>query len=300
MELMEELIRLLKIIRTLRSPDGCQWDRAQNYESMRPHLIEEAYEVIDAVNRKDFDALREELGDLLYLIHFYIGLAEEENRFTMEDSLRGINEKLIRRHPHVFGDLKVNGVGDILNNWEEIKRDEKESKSKSPGETRSNDEIQKSIMEKTEDFLPALMQANKIQIKAARVGFDWDSIQGVMEKIKEELNELSEEILSRSNEELKKNATLKKQNESENMINGRSGIEEELGDLLFSIVNLSRHLELNPELALKNATEKFIKRFKIMENNASNIGINLRDCKSDILDEFWEKAKIAGSDPFSR
>lgn len=268
---LSQVGRLREITRLLREPGGCQWDRAQDYDTMRPHLIEEAYEIIDAVDRRDFDALREELGDLLFLILFYVQLAAEEKRFDLEDIARTAGDKLIRRHPHVFSDTRVNGVKDILRNWEEIKRREK---GLNPGDSGQPP----SAMGDRRDYLPALLRASKIQHKAARVGFDWEEASGVLSKVHEELAELAE-----------LNGKL-----SERPSNGggsRADLEEELGDVLFSVVNLARHLKVNPELALQAATDKFIRRFRAMEILAHGEERNLNECTAAEREAYWERVK---------
>ena len=291
---MEELVRLREIIRTLREPGGCDWDRAQDWGSMRPHLVEEAYEVIDAVDRNAPADVCEELGDVLFLVHFFARLAEEDNRFNIDDVARSINEKLIRRHPHVFGQVRVNGVADILRNWEEIKRQE-EADAKAPAEAnsgtdtapataggsissaRSGQPPANSILKKSEGALPALFRAAKIQEKVARVGFDWPNPEGVLEKIAEESRELAAEL----------------QAPDPDAAETKQRVEDELGDLLFSVVNLSRHIGANPELALQGATDRFVRRFRDLESALAGRGTTVAESTPAQLDQIWEEVKRA-------
>ncbi len=273
---MEEVARLRELTRILREPGGCDWDRAQDLRSMRPHLVEEAYEVIDAIDRENLNDLREELGDVLFLVHFFARLAEEQGAFDLEAVARSINEKLIRRHPHVFADVQVSGVADILRNWEEIKRREQGTIGSEEGS--DHDEaapLPDSILRKAEESLPALFRAVKIQEKVSRVGFDWPAPEGVLEKIQEE----SRELLS----------------EWENAANPAevraTRIEEELGDLLFSVVNLARHLGANPELALQRAVDRFVGRFRKMERILAREGRVVAETSASDLDRAWNEAK---------
>ena len=287
----DELKRLVEITRKLRAPGGCDWDRAQNYESMRPHLVEESYEVIDAVNRGDYEGLKEELGDLLFLVHFFARMGEEENRFTLEEIARTVNDKLVRRHPHVFGDVEVENVEEILSNWESIKRQEKAEKVGDDESSEEGEPARKSIMAKREDFLPSLFRAMKIQDRAARVGFDWKDTGGVLSKLQEEIGELKAEMDKSNPAEFaarKGEDGVPKPGES---LQKLSSVEEELGDVLFTVVNLARRLGANPELALNHATDKFIARFKGMEWEAWSSEKELEDFDEAGLEELWERSK---------
>ena len=251
------LERLRAIVSVLRSPEGCPWDREQTHESLRAGLLEEACEAIDAITRADDANLREELGDLLLQIVFHADLAGERGAFTFDDAAHHICEKLIRRHPHVFGDVDASDTQAVLRQWEQIKREEK-------GENAS-------VMDGIPRALPALVRAANVQKKAARVGFDWPDAAGVIDKFREELAELSVEIGG-----------------------GDSGrLEHEIGDLLFTAVNMARKLGVEPELALEHANQRFIARFRHMEKSADASGRKLEDLTPEELDKLWEEAKAS-------
>lgn len=248
--------RLKAIVKLLRSPEGCPWDREQTHASLRAGLLEEACETIDAINREDDTNLCEELGDLLLQIVFHADLARDRGAFTFEDAAGQICEKLIRRHPHVFANPDKVDTKTVLRQWEQIKRAEK-------GEAAS-------ILGGIPRALPALIRAQNAQKKAARVGFDWPDDTGVIEKFREELAELYVEINS----------------------GDRKRLEHEVGDLLFTAVNLSRRLGIEAELALDHATQRFIQRFQHIEKTLALSGRKLEDCSPAELDKLWNEAKV--------
>ena len=253
---MSDISALVDVMKRLRGQEGCPWDREQNHESLKPYLIEEAYEVLDAIDKNDDRALMEELGDLLLQVVFHAQIAAEENRFTIEDVAGTIVGKLKRRHPHVFGDLEVRDSEEVLRNWEEIKKGE------------GNE----SVLSGVPGGLPALLRARRVQEKAKRVGFDWDSIDGVMAKVIEEMRELKEASES----------------------GDRARVDEEFGDLLFSLVNFSRFLRVDAEDSLRKTIDKFSARFQAMERRAKEIGISsLESCTLEEMDRLWEEAKDA-------
>lgn len=248
---------LMDIMARLRGEHGCPWDKEQTPETLKPYVIEEAYEVIDAIDRNNRQDIIEELGDLLLQIVFHCRIGQEHGDFDMGDVIDGICDKMIRRHPHIFGGVKVENTGEVLKNWEDIKREEKDIKT------------QAQSMRNLPKTLPALMLAFKVQEKAARVGFDWDDVKDAMEKVQEEMSELRE------------------------VYKGKDGdkIREEMGDLLFAAVNVARFLDINPELALRDATRKFIRRFDYVEQAAANSDRNLQDMTLEEMDILWERGK---------
>ena len=251
---VQPLYELVKIMEKLRAKDGCPWDRKQTHKTLKPYLIEEAYEVISAIDNMNDEELKEELGDLLLQVIFHAQIAKEEGRFNIDDVAKGIVEKLIRRHPHVFGNVKVSGSDEVLENWEKIKKTEGKN----------------SVFDGVPDGLPALLKARRVQEKAKRVGFDWDSIDGTLDKVKEEFDELSVAIKN------------DKKNE----------ISEEFGDLLFSLVNVSRFLGIDAEDSLRQTVDKFMRRFMKMEKIVKNReDKDLTNYTLDELDKIWEDVK---------
>ncbi|MEO6871166.1 MAG: nucleoside triphosphate pyrophosphohydrolase [Chthoniobacterales bacterium] len=254
---MEAFEQLCEIVRQLRAPGGCPWDREQTHESLVPGLLEEAYEVAEAIRAKDDANLLEELGDLLLQVVMHAEIASEENRFTVEEVAREIGEKLVRRHPHVFGGTEARDSSAVLKQWDAIKRAEKGADADAPyfaGLTRA---------------LPALMLAQKTQTKAARVGFDWSEISDVVGKVDEEIGEVKKAMES----------------------GDQSAIADEIGDLLFAIVNLARKNQLDAETLLAAATEKFITRFHAMEKEVKQSGAHVSDLDLAALDAIWNRVK---------
>ena len=254
----QPVARLLEIMRILRSPGGCPWDREQNLQSLKKHLIEESYEVLDAIDSGDRTHLAEELGDLLLQVVFQAQICDEEGSFDFEDVVRALSKKLLRRHTHVFGDVKVTGSGAALKNWDAVKQTEKGKKGKS-------------AVEGIPRHLPALHRAQQIQKKVARIGFDWHDVDGVIQKIEEELGEVKAAISS-----------------------GKSdSIREEIGDLLFAVVNLSRFLGHCAEEALDTTIRKFVRRFQAIEKRLHQQGRAVTECSLEELDRIWNEVKKA-------
>lgn len=245
------LAALVEVVRRLRSPEGCPWDREQTHASLRATMLEEAYEVLEAIDEKSMTKLREELGDVLLQVLMQSEIAEEVGDFSLGDVADAVREKLVRRHPHVFGDTKVSGSEEVLRNWDALKAQEYHRESALDGVQRS---------------LPALQWAWSLQRRAANVGFDWRDVEGALEKIREELDELREA------------PTLEDR-------------EAEFGDLLFTMVNVARKLGINPEDALRGTTGRFEARFRTMEQQARADGRALRDMEIEELDRYWEAAK---------
>ena len=251
----EAFERLLEIMERLRSEDGCPWDRAQTHETLKAYLIEEAYELLEALDRAETERIKEELGDLLFQIVFHVQIAKEEGQFTMEDVIEGINQKMLTRHPHVFGGESLRTADEVLERWDQHKKRE--------------GKLKESLMEGLPKALPALLKALRAQERAARVGFDWTTAEEVFEKIKEETEELKRAINEKDHE----------------------AVQSEIGDLLFSLVNLSRHLRVNPEEALMEATDRFIERFRAIEQLARQRGHSLEEMSLEEMDRLWEEVK---------
>jgi len=282
----DSLAEAIAIMARLRAPGGCPWDREQTFDSIRKYTLEETYEVFDAIERRDWPALQDELGDLLLQVLFYAQMASEAGSFTIEDVIAGLNRKLIRRHPHVFGEaaaaeagnsatgldlgLETNGIDarQVLHNWEEIKKLEKSARPAPEGRQLEGrlDAIPRSM--------PALTEAAKLGSKAAKSGFDWADVSGLIDKLREETAELEAELPNR--------------------FGRRDAIAEEIGDLIFTSVNLARHLKIDPELALRDTNAKFRRRFRSMEVASP---VPLEDLSADELEAFWAQAKLDERQP---
>lgn len=260
-ETFEDLVRMMD---RLRDPGGCPWDREQTFRTLRSYLLEECYEVVDALDRGDFPALREELGDLLFQIVFLSRLAKEGDHFTSGDVVRGIGAKMTRRHPHVFGDAKAETSEQVLRSWEQIKRQEKGT----PGAGATTP----SVLSGVPQALPALLKAQRLGTKAARVGFDWSRPEDVLDKVEEELAELRAAAASGK----------------------RLAEREEIGDLLFTVVMLSRRLDVDPEEALEHANLKFQARFMEIERELRRRAIPIEEAGAQLLDELWNRLKSQG------
>jgi MazG family protein len=254
--LPQALNRLREIVHRLRAPGGCPWDMEQTHESLIPHVLEEAYEVAEAISMGDPDLICEELGDLLLQVVLHSEIAEEAGKFTLDHVAHLLTEKLIRRHPHVFGDAKVTTTDGVLTQWDAIKQAEKGGKSQG-------------TLHGVGKGLPALMKAQKVQRKAARVGFDWPEAQPVFGKIREETAEIEAALAS----------------------GDQTHVTEEIGDLLFSVVNLARKLGIESEAALASANEKFVRRFHAMEDRLAARGKKTADCTLEEMDAAWDEVK---------
>ena len=259
--------RLVEIMDKLRGEKGCPWDKKQTRESLKPYLIEEAYEVLEAIEEKDAKKLKEELGDLLYQILFHARISKEECEFDIEDVLAASGEKMVRRHPHVFGDRKAENAEEVLKQWDAIKKREK-------GEER------KSVLEGVPPHMPALLRAHQLQARAARVGFDWEHehVDQVFAKVQEEMAEFEEAFRA----------------------GDREGMESELGDLLFALVNIGRFIEVNPEDALRKSISRFISRFRHIEEEIAKQGVEWENVSLEEMEGLWQEAKkLEGMKGFS-
>lgn len=255
---------LLNVMARLRGPGGCPWDREQTRDSLKPFLIEEAYEVLEALDSGQREALLEELGDLLFQVVFHAQLAAERDEFSMADVLQHLFDKMTRRHPHVFGESVIGSASEALSQWEAIKHAEGSAEGKS-----------RSVLDGVPRSLPALLRAQRIQVKAARVGFDWQSAEAAWAKVEEEVSEV--------------NAALAR--------GDQNTVREEFGDLLFSLVNVARLLGIDAEGSLQAAVEKFRRRFQLMEAEVTAGGGSLADASLEELDRVWERAKCRDGDP---
>ncbi len=256
----EKFAELVEVMARLRAPGGCPWDRKQTFETIKPYLLEEAYEVMDAIDREDWRGLAEELGDLLLQPVFFAEMAAEKGLFSVADSLDAINQKLVRRHPHVFGDAQADTPEEVLVRWNEIKKQEKADQGAPEA---------KSVLDGVPRNLPALMEADKVSKKAAGLGFDWPDVSGVLDKVREEAEELAQ---AQKTEDKKQ-------------------VEHELGDLLFTIVNLARTMKVDPEQALRKSTGRFRARFGYVEKRVEESGKGFGDTALEQMEEWWQEGK---------
>ena len=256
---MSSLAELVEVMARLRAPDGCPWDREQTHASLKPYLLEEAYEALEAIDASEDDELCSELGDVLLQVVFHAQIAAEEGRFSIEEVGRAIVDKLVRRHPHVFADATVDGADQVLKNWEQIKKEER----------RAQGAAAPSLLAGLPPQLPALMRAQRIQARAAKQGFDWDRIDGPLDKVEEEFAELRQACQQ----------------------GDAAAVEDEFGDLLFAVVNTSRFLNVDSEEALRAAVGKFERRFRALEAKVAASGRELSDLSLTALDASWDEVK---------
>lgn len=260
--LYKEFSKLREIIASLRGPNGCPWDKKQTHVSLKKYLIEEAYEVIEAIDEEDYDHMIEELGDVLLQVMLHAQIGEDDGYFSIDDVIQGISEKMVRRHPHVFGDVHADTAEDVVRNWEEIKKQEK-----------GEDEESSLLKNVGGTHLPNLMRAYELQKEAAKVGFDWEKVEEAWDKVKEEIQEFEIEM---------------------NKVNQDDNLVKEFGDILFALVNISRFYKFNPEEALFSTNQKFLRRFSFVETKVKESGKKFEDFTLMELDEFWNEAKEKG------
>jgi MazG family protein len=251
----KEIDAFIETVARLRAPDGCPWDREQTHTSILSCLLDEAYEFFEAVENNDIAGMREELGDLLLQVVLHAQMAKEAGTFTLDDVAREINEKLVRRHPHVFGDIQVSSTNEVLKNWENIKKGEKKHR--------------KYLTDDIPDALPALFRAEKMQRRVARVGFDWKDMNPVLDKVEEEFAEFRQAVHD----------------------NNQQDAEEELGDILFALVNVARHKNICAEDALRLTTKKFARRFRYIEDKYAELGKDIHAATLEEMDAYWEESK---------
>jgi nucleoside triphosphate diphosphatase len=257
---------LISVMESLRAPGGCPWDHEQTYASLSQYLLEEAYETFDAIQEADETGdttnLREELGDLLLQVVFHATIGKERGDFSIDDVAEGVTQKLILRHPHVFGDAKLDHAQDVLDNWDQLKADERRASGKA-------EKQRESILDDVPIHFPALLEAAKLTRKAAKVGFDWSEPREILKKVEEEIREVEHALDE----------------------NDRDHAAEEVGDLLFAVMNIARHLDVEPETALKKTNRKFRQRFRFIEQRLKEQGRSLEEATLGEMDDLWEKAK---------
>ena len=281
----------------LRGPGGCPWDREQTFDSIKPYTLEEAYEVLEAIDNRDWDELRGELGDLLLQVLFYSQMAQEGSKFSIDDVLDRLSTKLVHRHPHVFGDVTAETSADVLRNWEALKAEEKKKRLEAGGGKSAKPESAESVLAGVSSAMPALLEAHKLSSRAAHVGFDWPEIAGLFEKLEEEATELKDELRqlpSPMQPVVRGVAGSGKPQVSEEL---RHRLEEEVGDMFFVLVNIARYLSLDPESALKKTNRKFKRRFQWMEEQLRAAGRMPQQARMDELESLWQRAKGQEQEP---
>ena len=291
----ERFERAVSIMARLRGPGGCPWDREQTFDSIKPYTLEETYEVLEAIDNRDWDELSSELGDLLLQVLFYAQMAREEDTFSIDQVLDRLSQKLVDRHPHVFGDVKAETSSDVLRNWEALKAEEKKKRLEAgggKGKDGKNKNDSQSVLAGVSTAIPALLEAYKLSSRAAHVGFDWPNVEGLFEKLHEETQELQKE--------LEQVPALGARSHTSGAVGSRgqqlpqdlrARLEEEVGDLLFVLVNIARYLSLDPESALRKTNRKFKRRFQWIEEQLRASGRSPEQSTMEELESLWQQAK---------
>jgi MazG family protein len=292
----EKFERAVAIMERLRSPGGCPWDREQTFDSIKPFTLEETYEVLEAIDNRDWDELTNELGDLLLQVLFYAQMAREEQRFSIDDVLDRLSDKLVGRHPHVFGDVKAETASAVLRNWEALKAEEKKQRLSAGGGKAAKDAGDpESVLAGVSSAIPALLEAFKLSSRAAHVGFDWPEIGGLFDKLSEETAELDRELQAipapGPRPQLRGIAGARGATIPEDL---KARLEDEVGDMLFVLVNIARYLSLDPESALRKTNRKFKRRFQWLEQALRASGRKLEDVNLDELEALWQQSKQQG------
>ena len=275
----------------LRGPGGCPWDREQTYDTIKPFLLEETYEVVDAIDDRNWDELAGELGDLLLQVVFFAQMASEDRHFTIEDVIERIHTKMVRRHPHVFGEAQADSAADVLRKWEVLKEEEKRQRAAEQGQAYRASESQ---LDGVSSRIPSLMEAYQLSSRAAHVGFEWKRLEDLLDKLREEMGELQAVAVERAKEKKQGSGDKTPSN-----ARARAKIEEEAGDLLFTAVNVARFLKVDPESALRRTNRKFRRRFQWMEAELKKGGASLREAPLEQMDALWERAKES-EEPLAR
>lgn len=285
----ERFERAVAIMARLRAPGGCPWDREQTFDSIKPYTLEETYEVFEAIDNRDWRELPGELGDLLLQVLFYAEMAKEDGNFSIDDVLDRLSDKLIGRHPHVFGNVRADTSQEVLRNWEALKAEEKKADSKSRD---TADAKTKSLLADVSSAMPALLEARKLSSRAAREGFDWPDIKGVISKLHEEIDELREELAKLPSPALERTEQgIAGSGKPEISSAAREHLEEEVGDMMFALVNIARFLAVDAEGALKKTNRKFRRRFAHIENELAKSGRQPRDASMEELESLWQEGK---------
>ena len=287
----EKFERAVSIMARLRGPGGCPWDREQTFDSIKPYTLEEAYEVLEAIDNRDWDELRGELGDLLLQVLFYSQMAQEDGKFSIDDVLEQLSDKLVRRHPHVFGDVTAETSADVLRNWEAIKAEEKKRRLEAGGGKAAEATAPESVLAGVSSAMPALLEAHKLSSRAAHVGFDWPEISGLFEKLEEEAIELKQELRQLPAPPQPTGRGVAGSGKLQVPEDLRHRLEEEVGDMFFVLVNIARYLSLDPESALKKTNRKFKRRFQWMEENLRASGRTAQQATTEELESLWQQAK---------
>jgi len=292
----ERFERAVSIMARLRGPGGCPWDREQTFDSIKPYTLEETYEVLEAIDNRDWDELSSELGDLLLQVLFYAQMAHEENSFSIDQVLDRLSQKLVDRHPHVFGDVKAETSSDVLRNWEALKADEKKKRLEAGGGKSAEDgrdsKYSQSVLAGVSSAIPALLEAYKLSSRAAHVGFDWPNVDGLFEKLHEETQELQKELEQVPALGVRSHTSGAAGSRGQQLPQDlRARLEDEVGDLLFVLVNIARYLSLDPESALRKTNRKFKRRFQWIEEQLRASGRSPEQSTMEELESLWQQAK---------
>jgi MazG family protein len=284
----ERFERAVDIMARLRAPGGCPWDREQTFDSIKPYTVEETYEVLEAIDRREWSELPGELGDLLLQVLFYAEMAREAGHFSIDDVLERLSSKLVYRHPHVFGDIEARTSAEVLHNWEKLKEEERAQKQRGAGDQAKGEASAASLLDGVSPAMPGLFEARKLSSRAAKAGFDWPDIGGLFEKLQEETEELREKLREWPEPGPRPNAQSAESQISQEL---RDGLEDEVGDLFFTLVNIARYLSLDAESALRRSNRKFRRRFQKMEARLREQGQQLPGTPLEEMEQLWQEYK---------